>query len=91
MSTPNYSAYTDQQLLVEFTESLMNTFTDTSGDDDTRWRAVANAAIDGVLRAPLGIEVLRRKRKWGEPTPPPPPGTLPPAVPITNPDKLAIV
>lgn len=88
MSLPNYSTWTDQELLVSYTEGLMNAFTDTEGDDDTRWQAAANAAIE---RTPLMVELVKRKRKWRQPIPPPPPGTLPDAVPIANPDKLAIV
>lgn len=88
MSEPNYSTWSDQDLLVAFSERLMNAFTDTEGDDDTRWRAVANEAIE---RSALMVEVVKRKRKWGQPPPPPPPGQMPDAVPIANPDKLAIV
>lgn len=91
MSTPNYSTWTNTQLLVAGTEALQNAFLDTSGDDDTRWRAVLNAAIDDMGRSPLGIELLKRKRKWGVPPPNPQPGQLPDAVPIANPDRLAIV
>ena len=89
MST--YSSWTDKDLLAAFTEGLMNTFTDTPGTDDERWRAVANAAIDDLGRSELGLEVHKRKRKWNEPNPTLAHGTLPDAVPIANPDRLAIV
>lgn len=82
---------TDQEVLAAYTETLRGMFEDTEGSDDERWRAVANAALDDTLRGPLGIEALKRKRKWGQPVPPPAPGTLPPAVPIVNTDRLAIV
>ena len=91
MALPNYSTWTDQQILTAFTEGLQNQFIDTDGTEDARWRAVANAALDGILRTPLGIEAVKRKRKWGTPVPAPAPGTLPDAVPIANPDRLAIV
>lgn len=91
MSTPNYSTWTDIQLLVAGSEALQNAFLDASGDDDTRWRAVLNASLDDMGRSPLGIELLKRKRKWGQPPPNPQPGQLPPAVPIVNLDRLAIV
>lgn len=84
MSTP-----TDEQLLVDYTERLMNAFTDTEGTDDERWRAVANTSLELVSRSD-GFELLKRRRKWGAPTPPPPPGTLPPSAPIASPDQLGI-
>lgn len=88
MSQPNYSTWSDTDLLVAFTEGLMNAFTDTEGDDDHRWRAAANAAIE---RSPLMVELLKRKRKWGQPPPNPQPGQLPDAIIVVNPDRLAIV
>lgn len=60
MSQPNYSTWTDEQLLVSYTEGIMNAFTDTEGDDDHRWRAAANAAIE---RSALMVELVKRKRK----------------------------
>ena len=86
-----YSSLTDEQVLVQFQELLQSAYTDTSGDDDAKWRAVANAALDDALRSPIGIEALKRRRKWGQPLPPPAPGTLPPTIQIINEDKLAIV
>jgi hypothetical protein len=83
------STLTDEQLLVGFTENLMNAFTDTEGTDDERWRAVANEALERLSRGD-GFELAKRRRKWGQPIPPPPPGTLPPAVPIASPDQLGI-
>ena len=91
MSTPNYSTWSDQDLLVAGTEALQSAYLDTSGDDDTRWRAVLNAALDDMLRTPLGIELLKRRKKWGEPSPNPQPGQLPDAIIVVNPDRLAIV
>ena len=86
MSTP-----TDQQLLSTFTEGLMNTFTDTPGTDDERWRAVGNAALE-MIRSGPGFDLLKRRRKWGQPvTNPPNPTQLPPSTPIaSNPDELGI-
>lgn len=80
---------TDQQLLTEFTEALMNAFTDTSGTDDDRWRAVASEALERLARGD-GFELAKRRRKWGQPVPLPQPGTLPPAVPIASPDEMGI-
>lgn len=91
MSTPNYSTWSDTDLLVAGTEALQGAYTDTSGTDDDRWRAVLNTALDDLLRGDLGIELLKRKRKWGDPIPNPQPGQLPPTTPIANPDRLAIV
>lgn len=86
-----YATLSDTQVLVQFKEALQSAYQDTSGTDDDRWNAVVNAALDDVLRTPLGIEALKRRRKWGDPPTPPTPGTPPPTVPIVNNDRLAIV
>ena len=91
MSIPNYSTWSDQDLLVAGTEAMQSAYTDTSGTDDDRWRAVLNAALDDMLRTPLGIELLKRRKKWGQPPPNPQPGQLPDAIIVVNPDRLAIV
>lgn len=69
----------------------MNAFTDTSGTDDERWRAVANAALES-LSAGNGFTLAKRRRKWGEPIQTPPdPTQLPPSTPIVcNPDEMGI-
>lgn len=90
MSNP-YESMTDEQVLDAFGEGLQGVFLDTSGSDSVRWRAVVNAALDDIGRSDLGIEAMKRKRKWNEPNPPAAPGTLPPTTPIAKPDKLAIV
>ena len=86
-----YAALSDTQVLTQFKEALQSAYQDTSGTDDQRWNAVVNAALDDVLRSPLGLEALKRKRKWGDPQPQTPPGTMPQTVPIVNNDRLAIV
>lgn len=82
---------TDQQLLTLFTDGLKNTFASTTGTDDERWRAVANAALE-LLSAGNGFTLAKRRRKWGQPvTTPPNPTQLPPSTPIaSNPDEMGI-
>lgn len=89
MST--YANATDQSLLQDLTEQLQNAFTDTPGTDDERWQAVVNEALERTS-AGAGFELLKRRRKWGQPnTTPPDPTQLPPSTPIvTNPDALGI-
>lgn len=91
MSTPNYSTWSDTDLLVAGTEALQGAYTDASGTEDDRWRAVLNAALDDMLRTPLGIELLKRRKKWGEPKTGTQQGQLPDTIIIVNPDRLAIV
>lgn len=90
MSNP-YESMSDEKVLDAYGEQIQGVFIDTSGSDTVRWRAVVNAVLDDVGRSDLGIEAMKRKRKWNEPNPPAAPGTLPPTTPIAKPDKLAIV
>lgn len=89
MST--YSNATDATLLQDLTERLQNAFTDTPGTDEERWRAVANEALERTANG-AGFELLKRRRKWGQPnTSPPDPTQLPPSTPIVaSPDALGI-
>lgn len=74
-----------------FTGSLKSAFDNTTGTNEERWRAAANAALE-ALSCGNGFTLAKRRRKWGQPvTTPPDPTQLPPAVPIaSNPDEMGI-
>lgn len=86
-----YASWTDEQVLQAYEESLVGAWVDAPGTEQEKNRALVNAALDDVGRSDIGIEALKRRRKWGQPPTPPPPGTLPPSTPIANLDRLAIV
>jgi len=69
MSNP-YESMSDEEVLDAYGEQIQGVFIDTSGSDTVRWRAVVNAVLDDVGRSDLGIEAMKRKRKWNEPNPP---------------------
>ena len=52
---------------------------------------IYNPRADRLAVTVAGYELLKRRGKWGQPAGPLPPGTLPDAVPIAFPDRLAIV
>jgi len=85
-----YTSWSDEEVLQAYEESLVGAWVDAEGDEAAKNRALVNAALDGVGRSDLGIEAMKRKRKWKENVIPAP-GTLPETVPIANPDRLAIV
>lgn len=86
-----YASWTDEQVLQAFEESVIGAWVDASGTEQEKNRALINAILDDVGRSDLGIEALKRRRKWGQPPVGSPPGTMPPTTPIANPDRLAIV
>ncbi len=85
-----YASWTNEQVLQAFEESIVGAWVDAPGDEAAKNRALTNAILDGVGRSDLGIEAVKRQRKWKENVTPAP-GTLPETVPIANPDRLAIV